>query len=371
LKIRAETETRVFVHGGLFDHSRLFRLYFDQALEGAEPKLTPMVPEVRGHACVLGIALLKDPLPDWVSVWTMAEQQKMGVPATEATAEGSPLDALTPLEVVRRMNEHDHVAADAVAGAALQIAGVIEAAARAIGSGGRLIYVGAGTSGRLGVLDASECAPTFGLGQDRVMGLIAGGERALRESIEGAEDDISAGRMDIDGVRPPVGPRDVVIGVAASGRTPYTIAALREAKGNGARTAFVCCSPPLGAVADMLVQLQTGPEVLPGSTRLKAGTATKMVLNMISTGAMALSGYVYKGMMVGLRPVNAKLWDRAVRIVSILTGRGPGQAAKLLQDAEGRIQVAVIMAELGVEPAEAIRLLKLTRGNLREALGRR
>jgi N-acetylmuramic acid 6-phosphate etherase len=285
------------------------------------------------------------------------------------SSSGTPaLDLLDARAIVRVMNEQNATIHALVESQADNIAAVIEAVADALKRGGRLIYVGAGTSGRLGVLDASECPPTFGVPPDRVLALIAGGERALRSSVEGAEDDTRQAEADLRGIDPPVSALDVVVGIAASGSTPYVHAALDAAHAAGARTALVCCNPTLTIQADHVIALDTGPEVLPGSTRLKAGTATKLALNTISTGAMARAGFVFDGLMVGVRPINAKLRRRAIRIVAALTGLAEDRAQSALDAAEGRIPVAVLMVRRAVSADEAQARLNRTGGNLREAL---
>ncbi|HIJ73607.1 MAG TPA: N-acetylmuramic acid 6-phosphate etherase, partial [Candidatus Hydrogenedentes bacterium] len=259
--------------------------------------------------------------------------------------------------------------ADAVAQETENIAAAIEVVSAAVKKGGRLIYVGAGTSGRLGVLDAAECPPTFGVAADAVVALIAGGDAALRISAEGEEDNANSAVADIQFLKPPVGDNDVVAGITASGTTPYVLAALDEAKRRGAPTVLVCCNPTCRGKADVVIAMGTGPEVLPGSTRLKAGTATKMVLNMISTGAMARAGNVYEGLMVGMRPTNAKLRGRAQRIVAVLCNTDETRAAELLRKADGAIAVAVLAEKMGIEPGAARARLDACRGILRDALG--
>jgi len=266
------------------------------------------------------------------------------------------------------MLELDATIIEAVARQRPNIAAVIDAVAKAFLQGGRLIYVGAGTSGRLGVLDASECVPTFGVDPDQVLALIAGGDRALKESVEGAEDDVHAAVADLRAVRPEVCACDVVVGISASGRTPYTLAALDEAQHIGATTALLCCNAVPETAGRITITVETGAEVVAGSTRLKAGTATKLVLNMISTGAMALSGRVYEGLMVGVRPINAKLRKRAIGIVAQIASCAASDAECLLDGADGSIPVAVLMACRGVDRREAEEKLAQQKGSLRAAL---
>ncbi len=289
------------------------------------------------------------------------------LPPTERHADrATPIDALDVLGMVQAMHAADLEAAVAVGARAERIAAVVEAAAQALLHGGRLIYCGAGTSGRLGVLDASECPPTFGVSEDTVVGLIAGGEQALRHSIEGAEDDEALGAADMARLTPSA--HDLVVGIAASGTTPYVLAALKEARRHGAATALVCCNPDAPLVADTMIALDTGPEVLAGSTRLKAGTATKMVLNMISTAAMARAGLVFEGCMVGMRPANAKLKRRAARIIAALCESGESEGAGLLAKAGNDIRVAVLMGRLGLDAERAKAALEEAGGVLRDAL---
>jgi len=368
-RLELPPDTPVFVHGALFDHSSLYRKMFAESLAAISGGLAIQTPTLRGPRAVAELATLEEPLPDWVSECADTALGDAALPPTERQhVDALALDQMSPSEIVRRMNREDATVAGAVGQCEEAIALAIERAATAIRKGGRLIYVGAGTSGRLGALDAAECPPTFGVSPNRVVALLAGGERALRTSVEGAEDDQDAARADMGALHPPVGEDDVVVGIAASGRTPYVIAAIEEAKRRGSATALVCCNPVDPDRADIVIDVETGPEVLPGSTRLKAGTATKLVLNTISTGALALAGYVYDGQMVGMRPINAKLRDRAVRIVSSLTGTEKAVAARLLEEAGGRIGVAVLMSRRSLTATEAAKRLDEAKGILRDAL---
>ena len=245
----------------------------------------------------------------------------------------------------------------AVAGAMSEIARAAEAARDALAAGGRLVYVGAGTSGRLGALDAAECPPTFGARPEQVIALIAGGPRALRRAVEGAEDDAGDGARQIRRAR--VAPADLVIGISASASTPYVLGALAQARQAGARTVLVCCNAiaPDRRAAEIVIALDTGPELIAGSTRLKAGTATKLVLNAISTAAFVLLGKVYRGRMVDLRPTNEKLRARAERIVTELTGLPERDARTLLLRARGSPKLAVAMHLTGLAPPAAGRAL--------------
>lgn len=236
-------------------------------------------------------------------------------PTEERNPKASRLSSRSTREILELMNEEDATVPLAVGRAIRQIERAVEAIVAAIEGGGRVRYVGAGTSGRLGVLDASEWPPTFGVDPSTARGIIAGGERALRESIEGAEDDAAAGARDIEAE---AGPLDVVVGISASGRAPYVLAALEAARALGARTVGVTCdgASPLATQAEIAVVVDVGPEIVAGSSRLKAGTATKLVLNMLSTAAMVRLGHTRDDLMADLRAVNAKLKERAVRIVA-------------------------------------------------------
>jgi len=267
----------------------------------------------------------------------------------------------------------------AVAGARREIARVAEAAAAALAGGGRLIYVGAGTSGRLAALDAAECPPTFGTRPSQVLAVIAGGPRAFTRAVEGAEDDAGAGAREMRRRR--VGSRDAVVGVAASGVTPFVHGALATARAAGAATALITCAPeaaaralaaaapPTGRAAPIIVGLRVGPEVLAGSTRLKAGTATKLALNAVSTAAMVRLGKCYGPRMVDVVATSAKLMDRARRMVMDLTDRDRRSADRLLSQAGGSVKVALVMGWLGVSREEAELRLRDANGRLRSVLG--
>lgn len=280
------------------------------------------------------------------------------------------LDTLAPPEIVDLINAEDAGIAAAVARARAEIARTIELVERAFRAGGRLVYVGAGTSGRLGVLDAAECPPTFGTPPDMVVGVIAGGTPALLRSVEGAEDDVNAAIAEMDARR--VGPDDVVLGIAASATTPYVRAALGRAQALGAATVFLSCSEPpavLRDTCDACITVLVGPEVVTGSTRMKAGTATKLVLNTITTGAMVRLGKVYGNLMVDLRAWNAKLVDRAERIVMETTGADRAAARSAIEAAEGGVKRAIVMVRRGVGAGEADRLLEEAGGRLRPVVG--
>jgi len=274
------------------------------------------------------------------------------------------IDAMDSLSIVELMNREDARVVDAVRLILPQVACAIEAIVERIGMGGRLIYIGAGTSGRLGVLDASECPPTFNTPPELVVGIIAGGDRALRRAIEGAEDDRSAGGEALRAVS--LSSKDVVCGIATSGRTPYVLGALEQARLEGAITLGVTCNKgsEMDSLCDVLLSPIVGPEILSGSTRLKAGTATKMVLNMLTTGTMIRIGKTYRNWMVDLRATNEKLKDRSVRIVSGITGLDRIQAEDLLRDCDGEVKTAIVSYELQIEAQAARERLNGVSGRL-------
>jgi N-acetylmuramic acid 6-phosphate etherase len=280
------------------------------------------------------------------------------------------IDRASALEIVDLIAAEDATVPTAVARAREELAATIDLVEAAFRKGGRLLYVGAGTSGRLGVLDAAECPPTFGTDPAMVVGIIAGGYRALVRSVEGAEDDVNAAIGEMDTQR--VGPNDVVIGIAASGTTPFVRAALGRAQALGARTVFLSCSEPpalLKETCDLCLTILVGPEVITGSTRMKAGTATKLALNTITTGAMVRLGKTYGNLMVDLKAWNDKLTDRSERIVMETTGRDRAAARAALEIAEGAVKTAIVMVKLDVGQAEAERLIDSHLGRLRELLG--
>ncbi len=280
------------------------------------------------------------------------------------------LDCLSAQQIVALMNQEDAQVALAVRPALPSIAEAVSRAAASLRAGGRLIYAGAGTSGRLGVLDASECPPTFGVPEDMVIGLLAGGSAVFVSAKEAVEDDIAQGRTDVRALG--VTERDFLIGVSASGRTPYTIGALQEAGGVGAGTAAVSCNmdAEMSKVADVAIEIDTGAEILTGSTRLKAGTAQKMVLNMISTGAMVLIGKVYDNLMVDLRPTNHKLVVRSVNMLQQVLEVPAEQAGDLLERSAFNVKAAIVMGLLGVELQEALARLEQADGFVRQAVDR-
>jgi N-acetylmuramic acid 6-phosphate etherase len=282
--------------------------------------------------------------------------------------ESMTLDAMSIEQAVALMNQQDLRAAEAAAAVRAQVVRAIGLVVEAFKRGGRLFYFGAGTSGRLGVLDASECPPTFRTPPDMVQGVIAGGMEAMFRAREGAEDSAEGGAKDVDDRN--IGPDDVAIGIAAGGTTPYVHGALRRAAERGARTVFISCvqETPAEAKVDVVIRALTGPEVLTGSTRLKAGTATKLILNQITTVAMVQLGKCYENLMVDLAATNIKLWDRAARIVGTLTGLERDAAMDLLKQADGHVKVAVVMHKRGVNADTARDLLHRTGGTLRRAI---
>lgn len=278
------------------------------------------------------------------------------------------IDQMDSIQIAELMNREDRKAVAAVEKILPAIAQAIETVTRSVLQGGRLIYIGAGTSGRLGVLDASECPPTFNTPASMVVGLIAGGHRALTTAIEGAEDNRQAGQEDLKSVG--LSHLDTVCGIATSGRTPYVLGALAYARSIQAATIGVTCNTgsELTQACDVLIEPVVGPEILSGSTRLKAGTATKMVLNMISTGTMIRIGKTYGNWMVDLRATNFKLKDRSIRIVSGITGLGRNEAELLLAQCDGEVKTAIVSHILGVSKIAAQDRLEHCQGRLREAL---
>lgn len=284
-------------------------------------------------------------------------------PATEG------LDRLSTREMLMRFNDEDATVAGAVRETLSEVAAAVDRIAAALRAGGRLIYIGAGTSGRLGCLDAAECLPTFGVPPEQVFGIIAGGEVALLRAVEGAEDDAPAGGEAMDAAH--VGEHDVVVGISASGGAPYVCAAMRRARERGAFTVGVtnATDAPLSAVVDIPIAVITGPEALAGSTRLKAGTAQKIVLNMLSTGAMIRAGKTYGNRMVDVQATNAKLVARSRRLVSEIGGVDAATAAAILDTAGGSVKTAIVMARLGIDAEHARRRLRESAGFLAVALG--
>jgi N-acetylmuramic acid 6-phosphate etherase len=278
------------------------------------------------------------------------------------------LDSKSCLEIARVINTEDGKVAGAVRRSLPQIATAIDWAVSTLEKGGRLIYVGTGTSGRIAALDAAECPPTFDTDPRMVQFVIAGGTRALAEATEADEDSRKQGRQALAKQKPRR--NDLVIGVAASGRTPFTIAAIEYARSQGAKTVAVVCNrnSPLEKAADLTITAEVGPEVIAGSTRMKAGTAQKMILNMLTTGAMTRLGYVYGNLMVNLHLKNSKLAERGVNILEEACGIGRSEARKLLKAARNNVPVALVMAKTRVSRAKAAQVLTSARGNARKAI---
>lgn len=335
-----------------------------------------MAPQARGCGSG-GLAFHALPLTAYLSrIMTPPATPTPGSPPGEIrlTERRNPrtteIDLATSREIVAMLAAEDATVAQAVATAHEAIAQTIALAEDTFRRGGRLVYVGAGTSGRLGVLDASECPPTFGTPPEWVVGIIAGGPEALVRSREGVEDDVEAAAAAIDQAR--VGDGDLVIGIAASGVTPFVRSALARARARGTRTGLVCCADPpedLAARCDVVICARTGPEAVTGSTRLKAGTATKMILNMITTGAMVRLGKTYGNLMVDLQATSAKLRDRGERIVREVTGVDPESARAAILAAGGRVRTAIVMIATNRSREEAERELARHDQRLRAILG--
>lgn len=281
------------------------------------------------------------------------------------------LDCMDPMEIASAMNQEDVHAVASVSEVLPQVAQAIEWATEALQAGGRIIHMGAGTSGRLGVLDAVECPPTFGVSPDVVVGLIAGGQGAFVRAVEGAEDNAALGADDLRGLG--VTARDLVVGLAASGRTPYVLGGLHYARELGCKTVAVACNrgSQIGAVAELAIEPVPGPEVVTGSTRLKAGTVQKLVLNMISTGSMVRTGKVYENLMVDVQQTNEKLVTRAQNIVMAATECTRDEAVEALEQADGHVKTAVVMILAGLDARQAREALERTQGHVREAIAPR
>lgn len=279
------------------------------------------------------------------------------------------IDLAPTLRVLELMNDEDRTVADSVRSALADVARAVDITVAALGNRGRLFYAGAGTSGRLGVLDAAECPPTFGVDPDLVQAIIAGGPETVFRSREGVEDVEASGAADV--VARGVGERDVLVGVSASRRTPYVLGAIAEARRLGARTVLLRCNDGPDPGADVVITVVPGPEAITGSTRLKAGTAQKMVLNMISTASMVRLGKVYENLMVDVRPNSAKLIERGKGIVMMLSGLSYDEASRVYEIAGRNVKVAIVMARKGVDAAAAERTLNDAGGFLARALGER
>ena len=285
-----------------------------------------------------------------------------GLATEQINSESLRLDSMDGATIAALMNQQDLLVVQAVSQAVPMVGRVIDETARRIAQGGRLLYIGAGTSGRLGVLDASECPPTFGVPATLVQGVIAGGDVALWHAVEGAEDNGAQGAEDVRSLN--VGEKDVVVAISASGYAAYCSSALDYARSVGALAVSLTCNTgsALSQHADLAIEAPTGAEVLMGSTRLKAGTATKMILNMISTGAMVRTGRVYRNLMVDLSVSNTKLKDRAVRIICHATGIDSSEAALLLEQAGGHVKTAIVMQGAKVDAARARAALEASKG---------
>jgi N-acetylmuramic acid 6-phosphate etherase len=294
------------------------------------------------------------------------EIRRLGTEKTNSAS--ADLDRKSALEIARIINREDAKVAAAVKGALRQIAQAIDLIAAALRQGGRLIYVGTGTSGRIAALDAVECPPTFDVGPRMVQFIIAGGSKSLGVAVEADEDSRELGRKAIAKKKPTN--KDVVVGIAASGRTPFTIAAVKYARAHGAKTVAVVCNPksPLGKAARVAIVADVGAEVVAGSSRMKAGTAQKMILNMLTTGAMTRLGYVYGNLMVNVSPKNEKLVERGVGILERAAGLGHAAARKIIAAAGGRVPVALVMAKAGVSRADAVAALRESHGQVRRAI---
>lgn len=278
------------------------------------------------------------------------------------------IDCLTTEEIVRLINEEDQQIAVKIRELTPVIAEAVDLILQSFRSGGRLIYIGAGTSGRLGILDASECPPTYGTDPSMVQGIIAGGDRAIKDPVEGAEDSPATGAGDIDAAS--VGPHDTVVGIAASGRTPYVLGAMRRARELGATVIGLCNNygTPMREEADLLIEAVVGPEVVLGSTRMKAGTAQKLILNILTTSSMIRMGKVYDNLMVDLNPSNGKLVHRAKRIISLATQASEAAIEQAYEQSNGRVKTAIVMLLAAVDRPTADQLLEQSNGFVREAV---
>ncbi len=354
--------------GGLLTGNAFYRAVVTQSIRTRVPAARPMPPraDAATGAALLALEMLKQPLPtdkgleqsDGEEIWASEQRNVLTLD----------LDTRTTLELVGLMHLEDKRAVAAVRPVLPHIAAAIDAIAPRMKQGGRLIYVGAGTSGRLGVLDASECPPTFNSAPGQVVGVIAGGCRALTEAVEEAEDDPDSGAQAMRDLA--IGPLDSVVGIAASGRTPYVMGALTEARGRGALTiALICNLPaPMSNLADYVLAPLVGPEVIAGSTRLKAGTVQKLVLNMLSTGVMVRLGKTYGNLMVDVQQLNAKLQVRARRIVAQACHISEEEAQRVLARCDGDVKVAIVSHTLGIDPDAARQRLQQAGGVVRSAL---
>jgi len=294
--------------------------------------------------------------------------QLQGLSTEAANPELSSIDTMSTAELVRAMNGQDALVAAAVERELDAVASAVDGVYAKLSTGGRLIYIGAGTAGRVGVLDASECPPTYGTEPEMVVGVIAGGARAIREAVENAEDDAEAGAADLAALS--VGPQDAVVGISASGRTPYVVGALESARAAGAFTVGLACNTgsAIGAAAEVAIEVEVGPEFVAGSTRLKSGTAQKLVVNMISTLSMVKLGKTYGNMMVDLQATNAKLRARSQRTVLQATGCSVEEASQALDAAGGSVKLAILMVLTGVSAESGRAALDASGGRLRQAV---
>ncbi|MBO4394706.1 MAG: N-acetylmuramic acid 6-phosphate etherase [Spirochaetales bacterium] len=299
----------------------------------------------------------------------MADVNLTGMTTETRNEASSDLDTMTSLEIVTLMNSEDSKIAAAVKAQLPEIAKAVDLCVDSLEKGGRIIYIGAGTSGRLGAIDAAECPPTFGVAPGTVVGLIAGGQSIDISLSADREDSPQCGREDLSGIA--LNGKDTVVGVAASGRTPYVIGGMEYARSLGCHTVSIACNKgsTIGNLADVAIEVIVGPEVLTGSTRLKAGTSQKMILNMISTASMVRTGKCYKNLMVDVVQTNAKLEARAVGILVAATGISKDEAASVLKKAGGSVKKAVVMVLSSCSPEEAEERLKASKGHVREALG--
>lgn len=280
------------------------------------------------------------------------------------------LDEMSTLDILRTMNQEDESVLEAIDKQLSNIEKAVQFAIESFNNKGRLIYIGAGTSGRLGILDAVECVPTFGTDPEMVQGLIAGGKQAIYEAVEGAEDDAELGENDLKRIQ--LTDKDTVIGIAASGRTPYVIGALKYANSIQAKTVSISCNhnAEMSKYSDLAIELETGPEVLTGSTRLKAGTSQKIVLNMISTASMVGIGKVYQNFMVDLKPTNEKLEERSKRNIMEVTGVDYETANRYFEKSKQQVKVAIVMILLDCSYDEAVRKLESSKGFVRDAIAK-
>lgn len=299
----------------------------------------------------------------------MATQPNERRRSEQRNAASKNLDRMSAMQIVGLMNREDRNVAAAVSRALPAITRAVDAIVKAIRSGGRLIYIGAGSSGRMAVLDAAECPPTFGTPPKLVQALIAGGRPAVTGAVEGAEDSLANAERDLRAKK--LTRHDVVVGITASGTTPYVLSALQYARRRGAATVGITVNPntPVARLAKILIVTRVGPEVLTGSTRLKAGTAQKMVLNMLSTAAMARLGHVYENLMIDVKPSNHKVSQRILRIVAEASGRSLSASERALRQSGHNMRLALVMLKLGVDARGAKKKLAAAKGDLREALG--